>query len=35
VTVGEEGVTGIAQTLARRIGGKLKTPQESTDKHGK
>ena len=35
VTVGEEGVTGIAQTLYRRIRRKLRNPPESTDKHGK
>jgi ABC-type branched-subunit amino acid transport system permease subunit len=35
VTVGEEGVTGIAQTLFRRIRRKLRNLPESTDKHGK
>ena len=35
VTVGEEGVTGIAQTLYRRIRRKLRNLPESTDKHGK
>lgn len=33
VTVGEQGVTGIAQSLFRRIGSKFR--QESTDRHGK
>lgn len=33
VTVGEQGVTGIAQSLFRRIGSKFR--QESMDKHGK
>ena len=35
VTVGEEGVTGIAQALFRRIRRKLRNLPESTDKHGK
>jgi ABC-type branched-subunit amino acid transport system permease subunit len=35
VTVGEEGVTGIAQTLFYRIRRKLRNLPESTDKHGK
>jgi branched-chain amino acid transport system permease protein len=35
VTVGEEGVTGIAQTLYRGIRRKLRNLPESTDKHGK
>jgi len=35
VTVGEEGVTGIAQTLFRKLGRKLRKAQESSDKHGK
>lgn len=35
VTVGEEGVTGIAQTLYRRIRRKLRNSSESADKHGK
>jgi len=35
VTVGEEGVTGIAQALYRRIRRKLRNVPESTDKHGK
>lgn len=33
VTVGEEGITGIAQALYRSIKRKLKTPKESIDEH--
>ncbi|MHC1724797.1 MAG: branched-chain amino acid ABC transporter permease [Syntrophobacteraceae bacterium] len=35
VTVGEEGVTGIAQSFVGKIRGKLRNSQESTDKHAK